>query len=186
MTSRSSRALPPPSEAEIVRTAARYLEARGYRVWIDPDGTNYFDLVARRGEEVGLVEAKVAHARGVWGQAVRRRGWGSWNAVVLARPLSAERLAARTAAGRSAHIGVWSIDHGEIRVHRPARPWVEPGTPDPYADLRRRFRRILDALEAGTLPAEARWEGVPRAVRRASSGRGFAEWRLDEAPVRRD
>ena len=180
MNPSSARGPKMPSETEIVRCVARALEAQGYRVRIDPDGTDYFDLVARKGEEVGLIEAKVAHPRKVWAQAVRRRGWGSWNAVVLARPVSAERLAARTAHSRAAPIGVWSIDHGELRVHRPARTWVTPQGPDPYADLRERFRRILDALEDGTLPADARWEGVPRAVRRASRGRGFSEWRLDE------
>ena len=45
------------SEAELVRSTARYLETLGYRVRIDPDGADYFDLVARRGREVGLVEA---------------------------------------------------------------------------------------------------------------------------------
>ena len=186
MTSPSVRGLPRPSEEELVRAVARTLEARGYRVRIDPDGTDYFDLVARKGEEVGLIEVKVARPREVWAQAVRRRGWGDWNAVVLARTGSAERLAARTASSRASAIGVWSIDQGEVRVHRPARPWVAPGAPDPYADLRERFRHILDALDAGTLPADARWEGVPRAVRRASRGRGFSEWRLDEVPSRRD
>ena len=185
MTSRSKRGAGRPSEGELVRVVARSLEAQGYRVRIDPDGTDYFDLVARRDDEIGLVEAKVARPREVWAQAVARRGWGSWNAVVLASPVSAERLAARTAGGRAAAIGVWSIDHEEVRIHRPARPWVTPGVPDPYAELRERFRRILDALDAGTLPADARWEGVPRAVRRASRGRGFSEWRLDETLTRR-
>ena len=180
MTPVSARGPKPPTEAEIVRCVARSLEAQGYRVRIDPDGTDYFDLVARKDGEIGLIEAKVAHPREVWAQALRRRGWGDWNAVVLARPVSAERLAARTAHSRGSPIGVWSIDRGEVRVHRPARPWVAPPAPDPYAELRERFRRILDALEDGTLPPDARWAGVPRAVRRASRGRGFAEWRLDE------
>ena len=169
-----------PSEAAIVRTVAGFLERQGYRVRIDPDGSDYFDLVARRGDEIGLVEAKVASAREVWAQALRRRGWGDWNAVVLAGSVSAERLAGRTASGRGARIGVWSVAGRDVRVHRPARRWVAPGDADPYAPLRERFRRILDALESGALPPDARWEGVPRAVRRASGGRGFAEWRLDE------
>ncbi len=170
----------------MVRAVALHLESRGYRVRVDPDGTDYFDLVARNDTGVGLVEAKVADARKVWAQAVRRRGWGTWSAVVLARPITAERLAARTAMSRASRIGVWSLDDGKVRVHRPARPWVAPDEPDPYAELRERFLRILDALDAGTLPIDARWEGVPRAVRRASKGRGFSEWRLDEPPARPD
>jgi hypothetical protein len=168
------------SEEEIVRAAARHLEAQGYRVRVDPDGTDYFDLVARRGDEVGLVEAKVANAREVLAQALKRRGWGDWTAVVLGSARSAERLVERTRGTRAERVGVWSGSPDGVTVHREAAPWVVPGTPDPFADLRVRFRRILDALEAGELPADARWDGVPRAVRRASGGRGFGEWRLDE------
>jgi len=168
------------SEAELVRSTARYLETLGYRVRIDPDGADYFDLVARRGEEVGLIEAKVDHARAVLAQALKRRGWGDWTAVVLGSERAAERLAERTRGTRAEPVGIWSYRPGSVRVHREARPWVAPGAPDPFGELRQRFRRILDALESGELPPDARWDGVVREVRRSSGGRGFGEWRLDE------
>lgn len=181
MTSRSSPRRRPP-ESEVVALAARFLERGGYRVRINPDGTDYFDLVARRGDEVGLVEAKVGDARTVLRQALRRRGWGDWGAVILASEGSAERLAHRTVGTRAGAVGVWAAADGEVRVLRAARPWVRAGVEDPFADLRARFRRLLDALDDGSLPSALRWDGVPGEVRRASGGRRFAEWRLDEEP----
>ncbi len=172
------------SEAEIVRVVARHLEAEGYAVRVDPDGTDYFDLVARRGPEIGLIEAKVADSREVLAQALRRRGWGDWSAVVLGSPISAARLVGRTVGTRAEPVGVWSIDRGSVRVHRVARPWVIAGTPDPYETLRARFRRVLDALDAHDLPEGVRWDGVVGEVRRASGGRRFSEWRLDEPDPR--
>jgi len=167
-------------ERELVRTVAGYLAEQGYRVAVDPDGTDYFDLVARRGEEVGLVEVKVGDSKAVLAQALKRRGWGDWSAVALGSVRAAERLSNRTASTRAAPIGVWSVGPEAVRVHRPARRWVRPGEEDPFAPLRARFRRWLELLETGELPSSVRWDGVPGAVRRASGGRGFAEWRLDE------
>lgn len=174
---------PRPSESEVVRVAAEHLDRLGYRTYVDPDGTDYFDLVARRGTEVGLVEAKVANARAVLVQALRRRAWGEWGAVVLASRRSAERLAARSAAGRAAPVGVWAVEGTQVSVLRAARPWVPPGGNDPFAALRARFLRILDDLDLGVRPAGLPWDDVLAEVRRASGGRGFAEWRLDEGPV---
>jgi hypothetical protein len=169
-----------PSERDLVRAVARYLTSSGYEVRINPDGTDYFDLVARRGNEVGLVEAKVAHSRAVLAQALKRRGWSDWTAVALGSATSAECLVRRTTATRAEPVGIWSVSGDLVRVHRPARAWAALGEPDPFRALRERFRRLLDALDSGSLPEAARWEGVPRAVRRASGGRGFSEWRLDE------
>jgi hypothetical protein len=169
-------------ERELVDAARRHLEAAGYRVWVDPDGRDYFDLVARRGREVGLVEAKVQGAKAVMVQALRRRVWGDWSAVVLRSERSARGLAARTADSRSGPVGIWFVHGTDVRVVRPARPWVAPGADDPYTELRERFRRILDGLESGEWPAGVRWDGVVREVRRTSGGRGFSEWRLDEPP----
>lgn len=169
-----------PRETELVAAARRHLEAQGFRVWVDPDGRDYFDLVARRGDEVGLVEAKVANTRAVLLQAVRRRVWGDWVAVMVASERSARALVARTSTTRAAPVGVWCARGTDVVELRPARRWVVAGEPDPYAELRARFRSILDALESGEIPEAVRWDGVVREVRRASGGRGFKEWRLDE------
>jgi hypothetical protein len=170
-------------ETDVVAVAKRYLEDDGYRVWVDPDGQNYFDIVARRGREVGLVEAKVAGARDVLTQALRRRAWGDWCAVVLGSERSARALAQRTTGTRAAPVGVWFASADAVTVVRAARPWTVESETDPFAELRARFARILDALESGEIPESASWEGVVREVRRASGGRGFREWRLDESPV---
>jgi hypothetical protein len=174
------RAAVRPRETELVAAARQHLEEEGYRVWVDPDGRDYFDLVARRGQEVGLVEAKVAHTRAVLAQALRRRVWGDWVAVIISSERSARGLADRTSGTRAAPVGIWCARGSAITVVRPARPWTVTGEPDPYADLRARLRRILDALESGELPGSVPWDGVVREVRRASGGRGFSEWRLDE------
>lgn len=169
-----------PSEREVVGTAARFLEQQGYRVYPNPDATDYFDLVARRGNEVGLVEAKVSGGRAVLAQALKRRAWGDWVAVVLPSEKAAERLAARTERTRAARVGVWVAREGSVRVVRAAGPWVRSGDEDPFSDLRERFRTVLDRVDSGELPADVRWAGVVGSVRRASGGRGFKEWRLDE------
>jgi hypothetical protein len=169
-----------PHETEVVAAAQQYLEREGYHVWVDPDGRNYFDLVARRGREVGLVEAKVAGTRTVLSQALRRRAWGDWVAVILASERAARAVVERTTGTRAAPVGVWFARGAEVRVVRAARPWTLGGEPDPFSDLRKRFQRLLDALESGEIPSAVRWDGVVREVRRASGGRGFAEWRLDE------
>jgi len=168
------------SEREVVATAAAYLHGLGFRVYPNPDSTDYFDLVARRGDEVGLVEAKVANSRAVLVQALKRRAWGDWVAVVLPSSTAAERLAERTIGTRAAPVGVWVAHDGAVRVVRPATPWVRPGEADPFSELRVRFRAVLDRIDSGELPPDVRWAGVVRTVRRASGGRGFAEWRLDE------
>jgi hypothetical protein len=176
-----SRRAPRPRESEIVAAARRHLEEQGYRVWVDLDGRDYFDIVARRGAEVGLVEAKVGGSRVVLAQALRRRAWGDWVAVVVSSERAAWRLANRSARTRAAPVGVWWARRGTgVTVVRAARPWVSPGTEDPFAEVRARFQHLLDAVESGELPESIPWDGVVREVRRASGGRGFREWRLDE------
>ena len=181
MRARGPRRATRPRETEIVAAARRHLEEQGYRVWVDIDGRNYFDLVARRGPEVALVEAKVGGSRVVLTQALKRRAWGNWVAVVVSSERAAWRLADRTSGTRAAPVGVWWARPGTgVTVVREARPWGRPGEEDPFADVRARFLRILDAIESGALPGSIPWEGVVREVRRASGGRGFKEWRLDE------
>jgi hypothetical protein len=177
-------ARPRPTERALVEATARYLEGRGYRTRIDPDGTDYFDLVARRGEEVGLVEAKVGNSRAVLTQALVRRAWGNWVAVVLASARSARTLADRSHGTRAEPVGVWCWEGREVCVVREARPWTAPGEDDPYAPLRERFRGVLDALDRGDVPEGLSWSGVPGTVRRLSGGRSFREWRLDEGGER--
>lgn len=167
-------------EKEVVDVAAAFLSAQGYRVYPNLDSQDYFDLVARRGDEVGLVEAKVSGSREVLAQALKRRAWGDWGAVVLPSERAARRLAARTDATRARRVGVWVTDRSTVRVLRAAVPWVLPGESDPFADLRHRFRRVLDRIDSGELSSEVPWGNVVGAVRRASGGRSFAEWRLDE------
>lgn len=180
MTRRAPGAGRPRSERELVTALARLLGARGFRTYVNPDGTDYFDLVARRGDEVGLVEAKISDARTVLSQALRRRAWGDWTAVALPGRVAAQRLAERTRGSRAEAIGIWVVGAGELEEIRAARPWTVPGADDPYAGLRARFREILDALDGGRIPSTVPWSDVPGAVRRASHGRRFAEWRLDE------
>ena len=180
MTRAAAAPRPRLRETEVVAATARYLEGLGYRVYPNLDAKDYFDLVARKGREVGLVEAKVSGSRAVLVQALRRRVWGDWVAVVLPSERSAERLAARTAGTRARPVGVWATVGDTVRVVRAAAAWFGPGDEDPYADLRERFRLVLDRLDSGEIPADVPWDGVVGAVRRASGGRGFKEWRLDE------
>jgi hypothetical protein len=173
-------ARPRRSEAELVARIAAHLAERGYRVYVDPDRRNYFDLVARRGDEVGLVEAKTSDARTVLRQALVRRAWGDWCAVAVGGERAARRLADRTRATRAEPVGIWAVLPDRVAEIRPPRPWSGSTDPAPYRALRDRFRSILDAVDRGELPVGLVWDGVPGAVRRASAGRAFAEWRLDE------
>ena len=174
------RARPRPSEAAMVAVVADHLKAQEYRVYVNPDGTDYFDLVARRGDEVGMVEAKRGDRMAVLAQALRRRVWGSWSAVAIGSAPAARRLVAETADGRARPVGVWAVTGSRVEVLRAARPWVTPGSDDPYRALRERFLGVLDQRDRGELPEGVAWDGLLGQVRRASHGRGFAEWRLDE------
>lgn len=168
-------------EDDLLEIAAAHLRGEGYTTYLDPDGSSYFDLAARRGEEVGLVEGKVGHPRKVLDQAVRRRAWADWVAVMIDSPRAAARLVERTADVRSAVVGVWSVQEGALlSVRAPRRGVDTPRGADPFAPLRARLREALLAIDRGETPTGVGWSGVPREVRRASGGRSFAEWRLDE------
>lgn len=178
---RALRAVRPSSEREMVARVARHLSCQGYRPYIDPDGSSYFDLIVRRGREVGLVEAKLGRARALMAQALRRRPWGDWVAVVVPTRRLAESLARETSGRRAEPVGVWFVEGDTVVELRAARPFP-PGTEgaDPYSAHRAQLHRALDRIDGGEIPEGVRWEGVGREVRRASGGRGFAEWRLDE------
>jgi hypothetical protein len=172
----------PGSEKELVRAVARSLEGQGWRTYVDPDGSDYFDLVVRRDAEVGLVEAKLASPRALLVQALRRRAWGNWVAVVVPSMRTARHLVASTEGRRAAPIGVWVLEGEAVTVIRTARPFETPGTgADPFAAHRERFRAVLDRIDSGELPAGVAWDGLGRELRLASGGRGFREWRLDES-----
>ena len=169
-----------PAERDLLRAVAVVLEQRGYRTYVDPDGSDYFDLACRRGEEVGLVEGKVGAPSAVLRQALLRRSWADWVAVAVASRRTAEHLVARTAGRRSGFVGVWSVHGGTVLEHRPASPTHGDGDSDAFATTRSLLRRTLQGIDRGELPGDVRWSGVLGEVRRASGGRRWREWRLDE------
>jgi hypothetical protein len=171
---------PPSGERALAPPVARFLGSRGFRVWVDPDGTDYFDLVARRGAEIGLVELKIADGRTVLRQALRRRGWGDWVAVAVPTERLARRIAARPVAERGARVGVWWVAEGAVGVVREAEPLVRAGEPDPFVGLRSELARRLDLLESGALAPGVAWNLLPRARRDLPGGRSTRDWRLEE------
>ncbi len=137
--------------------------------------------MARRGPEIGLVELKLSDWRKVFAQAVRRRAWADWVAVALPRESLARRLLDRPEAPRAQRVGVWVVEDGAVRELRPARPLVAAGEADPFAESRARLAARLDELEAGALPAGARWL-VPGRPSVGGSRRTTRDWRLEEFP----
>jgi hypothetical protein len=176
------RARPRPSEASLGPPVERYLSGLGYRVWIDPDGSGFLDMVAMKDEEVGLVELKVSDWKTVLVQAVRRRAWGDWVAVALPRWSLAQKVIERRSAGRAARVGVWWIDDGELRVLRPARVLYDPGEPDPFSVPRGHFRELLQHLAAGRIEPGYGWDLAVHAARATHRRRPALEWTLEEFP----
>jgi hypothetical protein len=170
----------PRPERALARVAARHLEGHGYRAWIDPDGQDYFDLAATRGDEVGLVELKARSPGRVLAQALGRRAWGDWGCVAVGSRLGAEHLVERTREGLARRVGVWWIQGEEVRVLRAPEPWPVTSPADLFERPRRRLRERLRQLSEGALPPGLRWTGLAEGRRRLSGGRGFGEWRLEE------
>ena len=170
-------------ERELVPPVRAHLEALGYRVYVNPDGADYFDIVVRKDAEVGLVELKVADWKKVVHQALRRRGWGDWVAVLLPRRSLAEKVVARATAPRGVRVGVWYLDAGNVAILRAARPFVAPGEVDPFPEpkawLLERLA-IADRLE-GSGPVS--WS-VPDAGWVGGRRRSSRDWRLEEFPGR--
>lgn len=157
-----------------------YLESLGYRVWIDPDGTDYFDVVARKGREIGLIELKVADGRTVLRQAIRRRGWADWLAVAVPSLPLAERIAARPVAERGERVGVWAVIEGKVRVVRVHRAIVGPGEADPFEGLKRQIAEQLDLVDSGVVPEGIAWNLLARSRRELLGRRSTRDWRLEE------
>lgn len=171
---------PARRERELLEAVAGVLGTRGYRCYIDPDGSDYFDLAVRRDGEVGLVEGKLSAPSAVLTQALVRRAWADWVAVVVGSRRSAERLVRTTTGRRSACVGVWSCVEGVAEEHRSPVRLSTKGPDDPYVATRDRFRSTLEALDRGELPSAVAWSSVPSTVRDSSRGRRWREWRLDE------
>jgi hypothetical protein len=170
----------PKRERELAGPVRAYLESLGYRVWVDPDGTDYYDVVARRGREVALVELKLSDGRTVLRQALRRRGWADWAAVAVPSERLARRIAQRPVAERGERVGVWAVVGDELRVVRAASPFVGPGEVDPFERLKVALHERLDLLEAGALPEGIAWHLLAASRRDLPGARSTRDWRLEE------
>ena len=167
-------------ESDLRAPVLAHLARHGYRGWAAPDGRDYFDIVARRGEEIGLVELKLHSARRVFEQALRRRAWADWVAVALPGRRAARGLLTRPAAPVAERVGIWWVDGERVDEIRPARPLYE-GRPDrPFLEARAQMALLLDRLEDGTVPEGTDWGlfGAPRLP--GGTRRSTKEWRLDE------
>ena len=167
-------------ESALGPPVAQYLTDQGYRVWIDPDGSGFLDVVALRDNEVGLVELKVADWRTVLEQALRRRAWGDWVAVALPRKTLAQKAIERHPNGRASRVGVWWIDGAAVEVLRKAQRVYDPGEPDPFEVPRQHFRELLQRLASGELPPGASWGLASHAARAMHRRRAAIDWTLDE------
>ncbi|MCI4345746.1 MAG: hypothetical protein L3K07_03195 [Thermoplasmata archaeon] len=165
-------------EVELVAPVQKFLAARGYRSYRDPDGRDFLDLVARRGDELGLVELKLSAAGAVVAQALRRRGWADWVAVALDGQRAADR-ALRIAAGpRSECVGVLGVVGEEVVELRPPTAMYGAGESNPYPELKERLRLLLDAVDAGSLPSGVGWGALW--TPRSGGRRAGREWTLEE------
>ncbi|HEV2520420.1 MAG TPA: hypothetical protein VGX00_07390 [Thermoplasmata archaeon] len=176
----SRRRARPRYEAELAPAVRAYLESSGYRVWVDPDGTDYYDLIARRDRTIGLVELKIADGRKVLAQAIRRRGWADWAAVAVPNEALARRVADRAVAERGRRIGVWWVDGEQLHVVRPALPLVSAGEPDPFRPLKDQMHERLDLVETGHLPLGVAWNLLLAARRDLPGQRSTRDWRIEE------
>lgn len=170
----------PVREEELAPAVVRFLEPQGYAVRVDPDGSGFLDLVAVRGEEVGLVELKLADWKTVLAQATRRRAWGDWAAVVLPRRSLAEKVVGRSGRGFGAKVGVWWTDSDELRVLRRASPFYPAGATDPFALPRSHLRTLMGALLRGEIPEKIGWGLAGHAARTTHARRAGMSFALDE------
>ncbi|MGI0139743.1 MAG: hypothetical protein ACREBT_01110 [Thermoplasmata archaeon] len=168
-------------EAEMVAPMRAHLEREHYRVYVNPDGRDYFDMIARRGSELGLVELKRTLGAKVFGQALRRRAWGDWVAVALGSEMAARRLVAERTGRLSAAVGVYWVHGSTVDCLRPSRAVPAMAAVDGRPSARTELAGWLDAVDRGELPREVHWDGLFHDLRRLSGGRRYREWTLEEA-----
>lgn len=169
-------------ERDLAGPVVAHLTHEGYRVWVDPDGSDFLDVVARRDAVIGLVELKLADWRKVLAQAQRRRGWADWIAVVLPRRSLADKLLAVQQTDRAQRIGVWVVADGRVEVVRASEPLWRPGEERPFEALRAQIEELTDRLIDGTLPAGVRWNLAGSHGRIGRTQRSTRDWRLEEFP----
>jgi hypothetical protein len=171
-----------PHEVDLVPPVRRFLEGRGYRVHVDPDRTGFFDIVALRGDEIGLVELKLHATGAVFQQAVRRRLWGDWVAVALPGERAARALVDRTIGERSTRVGVYVVRPDRVDVVREALGMFGPGEPRPTPERRALLADALRQRESGELSPETSWGFAVRPPRPADGRRAprGGSWTLDE------
>lgn len=169
-------------ETELLGPVTTHLEAEGYRVYPNADAEDFFDVVARRADELGIVELKVADWSHALYQAVERRQWADWVAVVLPRRSLAERLHRASSGPMTRRIGIWVVEGGEVRVVRMAHRVDREGLPESWGASRERLVRMLDLMDAGEIPAGTSWASAVR----AAGLRGRGRWRLEEFAGRAD
>lgn len=163
-------------ESELVGPVVAHLRREGYRAYPNADTEDFFDVVARRGEELGIVELKVADWSHAVYQAVERRRWADWVVIVLPRSSLAERARRAMARPPADRIGVWFVAGPTVHVVRPARPFDRDRLPPEWHASRTRLEAMLDLLDRGEMPAGARWASAAR----APGPRGRGRWRLEE------
>ena len=176
-----TRAGLPARESDLVPPVRQFLASAGYEVWVDPDGRGFFDVAARRGAELLLVELKLTDWRHLLAQAVARRGYADRVAVALPRESLARKLLAR-ADGPASCVGVWWVRPDQVIELRGARPWPA-ATQELFAPGRKELDALLDARASGQLPEGIGWGGFPQRAEHRPGGRPAREWRIEEFPT---
>jgi hypothetical protein len=152
-----------------------FLSQCGFRVWVDPDGSDYFDMIVQRGDELGLIELKVSDWKRVLVQAVERRAWADWVAVAVPRRSLTKRLLARSTGPVSQRVGILVLDQGHVEVLRPATACGPADLSRPPPELRARLVELLAVSSAEGVGTPIQWS-LP--IRRRQVG----ALRLEEFP----
>ena len=171
----------PTANASSRRPVRTYLESHGYRVWVDPDGTDYYDIIARRGRDDRPRRAQALRwpdgpSAGATAPRLGRLGRGG-GAQRAARPADRRVGPWRSAASGSASGRSSATRSGSSG---PPRPFVGPGETDPFERLKASMHERLDLLEAGTLPEGVAWHLLATSRRELPGRRSTRDWRLEE------